>query len=199
MTASAGPALKQLYSEFGDRVDFLIVYVRGAHPGDRYPQPHDLERKLQHAREYRDRDRIPWPVAVDDVEGTLHRALDAKPTAAYVMTADGRIAQRVLWSNDARGVRQALQAVLEGRPFGQRQVKMLAMMGGIGRMEPTLSSAGPTALRDLRREALPVYLLARAASAFRPLPPAGRAAAAAGVLLASAAEAALAVRARLRS
>lgn len=96
MTASAGPALKKLYSEFGDRIDFLTVYVREAHPGDRYPQPHNLERKLQHAREYRDRDGIPWPVAVDDVEGTLHRALDAKPTAAYVMTADGRIAQRVL-------------------------------------------------------------------------------------------------------
>src|ERR671911_2568827 len=186
MTASAGPALKQLHAEFGDRIDFLTLYVREAHPGDRYPQPHDIERKLQHAREYRDRDGIPWPVAVDDLEGTLHRALDAKPTAAYVMTADGRIAQRVLWSNDARGVREALQAVLAGRPFGQRESKMLAMMGGIGCMEPTLASAGPTALRDLRREVPPVYLLARTASAFRPLPPAGRAAAAVGILLASA-------------
>lgn len=89
--------------------------------------------------------------------------------------------------------------MLDGRPFGQRESKTLAMMGGIGCMEPTLSSSGPTALRDLRREAPPVYLLARMASAFRPLPPAGRAAAAAGVLLASAAAAAFAVRARLRS
>src|ERR671911_1891430 len=142
MTASAGPALKQLYAEFGDRVDFLTVYVREAHPGDRYPQPHDLERKLQHAREYRDRDAIPWPVAVDDVSGTLHRALDAKPNAAYVMTADGRIAQRVLWSNDTRGVRQALEAVMEGRPHSQRESKIAPMLRGVGVFKPTLESAG---------------------------------------------------------
>src|SRR5918995_1582755 len=142
MTASAGPVLKRLHAEFGDRVAFLSVYVREAHPGDRYPQPHDLERKLQHARDYRDRDQIPWPVAVDDLDGTLHRALDGKPNAAYVMTTDGRIAQRVLWSNDAVGVRQALEAVLSRQPFGQREAKAMAMMGGVGCMQPTLERAG---------------------------------------------------------
>jgi len=36
MTKSAGPALNDLYAEFGDRVEFLALYVREAHPGDRY-------------------------------------------------------------------------------------------------------------------------------------------------------------------
>lgn len=195
MTASAGPALKQLHSEFGDRIDFLTVYVREAHPGDRYPQPHDLQRKLQHAREYRDRDAIPWPVAVDDVEGTLHRALDGKPNAANVMSTDGRLAQRVLWSNDTRGVRRALCAVLDGQPHGQRESKILAMMRGVGVMQPTLEAAGPTALQDLRRGAPPVYALAGMAAAFKPLPPLGRSLAAAGTLLASAVAIGFAVRA----
>ncbi len=199
MTASAGPALKQLYSEFGNRIDFLTVYVREAHPGDRYPQPHDLQRKLQHAREYRDRDAIPWPVAVDDVEGTLHRALDAKPNAAYVMTAGGRIAQRVLWSNDTRGVRQALRAALEGQPDGQRESKVTAMLRGVGVMKPTLEGAGVTALQDLRREVPPIYVLASLASAFKPLPPLGRTLAATGTLLAAAAAIGFAVRATARA
>ena len=34
MTASAGPVLKRLYQEFGDRVAFGTLYVREAHPGE---------------------------------------------------------------------------------------------------------------------------------------------------------------------
>lgn len=199
MTASAGPALKQLHAEFDDRVDFLTVYVREAHPGDRYPQPHDPQRKIQHARAYRDRDEIAWPVAVDDIEGTVHRALDGKPNAAYVMSADGQIAQRVLWSNDTAGVRRALHAVLNREPFGQRESKVVAIMRGVGVMHPTLEAAGVTALQDLRHEAPPVYAMARIAAAFKPLPPLGRTMAAAAILLASAAAVTVAVRATGRA
>ena len=34
MTASAVPFLKQLHTEFGDPVDFIVVNVREAHPGE---------------------------------------------------------------------------------------------------------------------------------------------------------------------
>ena len=47
MTASAGSALKQLHEEFGDRVAFVTLYVREAHPGERYPQSQTLEQKLE--------------------------------------------------------------------------------------------------------------------------------------------------------
>lgn len=66
----------------GERVDFATLYVREAHPGDRYPQPEALDRKLEFARELKQRDALPWPVAVDDVDGELHRRLDPKPNAA---------------------------------------------------------------------------------------------------------------------
>lgn len=52
MTASAGPALKRMHEEFGDRVGFVTLYVREAHPGERYPQPETFEQKLEHARAY---------------------------------------------------------------------------------------------------------------------------------------------------
>lgn len=66
MTASAGPALLRLHREFADRIGFVTLYVREAHPGDRYPQPTTFEQKLPYARDYQARDAIPWPVAVDD-------------------------------------------------------------------------------------------------------------------------------------
>lgn len=53
-----GPALRELHEEFGDRVRFVTVYVREAHPGERYPQPEERDRKLRHARDYRERYHI---------------------------------------------------------------------------------------------------------------------------------------------
>src|SRR5918994_2198934 len=161
MTASAGPALKRLYEEFGDQIGFLTLYVREAHPGDRYAQPQTVDEKLRLAREYRNRDSIPWPVVVDDIDGTLHRALDAKPNAAYLVDIDGHIAQRVLWSNDERGLRRAILALLEHREPGQHESRLIPTLAGLGCMYPVLEGAGQKALDDLKREVPPVYLMAR--------------------------------------
>src|SRR5918994_5949711 len=114
MTASAGPVLKQLYGEFRNRVKFLTLYVREAHPGERYRQPSTFEQKREHARAYKSRDEIPWPIAVDDVDGSLHRRLDPKPNAVYIIDSNGVVAFRALWSNDERPVRDALKSLTAG-------------------------------------------------------------------------------------
>lgn len=112
LTAEAKPVLKELYHRFGGRIEFVTVYVREANPSDRYPHPKDLAQKIRHARAYRERDDIPWTVAVDDSGGRLHRLLDGKPNAAYIMALDGTVAARFLRSNDERGLAKALQSVL---------------------------------------------------------------------------------------
>lgn len=134
MTASAGPALKRLHEDFGDRVAFVSLYVREAHPGDRYPQPESFEQKMEHARAYRERDGLPWPVAVDDVDGSLHRALDPKPSSVYLMDREGRVAFRALWSNDEATVRDGLQAVVDGRTpeRPERLNRVAPMTRGLG-------------------------------------------------------------------
>jgi hypothetical protein len=176
MTASAGPALQEMYDEFRDRVQFLTLYVREAHPGDRYVQPRDMHTKLVQARAYAERDDIRWPVAVDDVDGTLHRQLDDKPDAAYLVGVDGRVMFRALWANDPGPLREALRAVSAGarRPLGQSEAKAAALLRGTGTMWATLRAAGPVALRDVARQAPPMWLSARLADAFRPLPPLAR-------------------------
>lgn len=185
MTASAGPALKEFYRAYGHRVAFLTVYVREAHPGERYPQPETFETKLAHARAYKNRDRIPWSVAVDDVDGAFHQVVDPKPNAAYFVDEDGRIVFRTLWSNDERGLRQGFHALVSadaasGR--GQREAKILPMMRGMGKMDEILGSAGAVARQDFRRAMPPVYAMAKIAGLFRPLPPLARAVAAVGIV-----------------
>jgi hypothetical protein len=176
MTASAGPALKRLHEEFGDRVAFVTLYVREAHPGERYPQPETFEQKLEHARTYKERDGIPWPVAVDDVEGDLHRALDPKPNAAYLMDTEGNVAFRSLWANDERVLRHGLEAIVSRQesPIGESQPRVAPMLKGLGKQYDLLSFAGEQAKRDFLREVPPMYVMARLAALFRPLPPLGR-------------------------
>lgn len=183
MTASAGPALKQLYLEYGDRVAFVTLYVREAHPGERYPQPDSFEEKLHHARAYQQRDGIPWPVAVDDIEGNLHRTLDPKPNAAYVMDRDGNVAFRALWSNDETALREGLAAIVatRQRPIGESRAKMVPMLAGMGKMYEVLNFAGEQAKQDVFREVPPLYGMAWLASCFRPLSPFGRGVAATAV------------------
>ncbi len=176
MTASAGPALKELYAEFSDRVAFVTLYVREAHPGERYAQATTFEQKLAQAQAYRDRDRIPWPVAVDTLDGHLHQQLDPKPNAAYLMDTHGNVAFRVLWSNDSHILRDALQAIVTNQavPIGERESHVVPMLKGMGMMHDILSMAGQQAKQDVLRQAPPMYLLARLTALFRPLPPFGR-------------------------
>jgi hypothetical protein len=185
MTASAAPALKHLHREFADRVAFLTVYVREAHPGSRYPQPATLDEKLAHAQAYVRRDRIPWTVAVDDVEGSFHRSLDPKPNTAYFVGGDGRIVFRALWSNDETGLRRGFDDLLSPFPHFQsdeHERDTVAKLRGLGMMDEVLAAAGDEAQRDFRRAMPVVHALAKLARLFRPLPPLGRSIAAIATL-----------------
>ena len=198
MTESAGPALKRLYEDFRDRVNFVTLYVREAHPGDRFPQPDTFERKMAHARAYQERDRIPWTIAVDDVEGTLHRALDPKPHSAYLVDANGTVVGRLLWANDFARLRAALETLAAGRRLGDVENKLVPMVRGLGMIDEALSNAGGYARTDFRREVPPMYAMARLAALFRPLPPLGRGVAAVATSLAAVALVVLAVRSVVR-
>lgn len=200
MTASAGPALRDLHARYGDRVAFMTLYVREAHPGERYPQPDTMARKRGHAADYRERDGVEWAIALDDLEGTLHRQLDPRPHAAYLMAPDGTVAYRLLWANDVDKLEAAIGALLSEHalPLGQAESRLLPLTKGMGRMYDVLDAAGEAAKSDARRELPPMYGLARVASLFRPLPPLGRGIAAVGVGLAGAVGVALLARRALR-
>ena len=71
-----------------------MLNVREAHPGENYPQAGTMEDKMDHARTLKDFYQLPWTVAVDDLEGTLNIAMDAKPNSAYLMDRDGTIVFR---------------------------------------------------------------------------------------------------------
>lgn len=173
MTASAATPLIRLHRRVGETVRFVLVQAREAHPGAHLPQPSSVEAKSAHARRLREALGVDFTVAIDDLDGQLHTALDVKPNAAYLIGTDGTILFRSLWASDERGLHQALGAVSQGRaPVRVESRRMLGpMLGAIGHIDPVMRSAGPGATRDLARSAPPMLLAARLASLFRGRPP----------------------------
>lgn len=84
VTDNAAPRVERAAPAFGDRVRFVMVNVREALPGNAFPQPKTLDSKMAHAQLMRALYGFAFEVAVDDLDGTLHRALSPKPNSNQV-------------------------------------------------------------------------------------------------------------------
>jgi thiol-disulfide isomerase/thioredoxin len=183
VTESAGPVLRRLHAEYGDKVRFVLVNTREAHPGDLFGQPQTPQEKWAHAAELRRHHDIPFEVAVDDIDGTLHRALTPKPNSAYLLDPAGTIRYRAHWANDERGLRSALSACIQGRtPVRDRSRAMVRpLLRATGHLPAVVRFAGPRVERDVWIAATPLAVLARLSRLFRWLPEDRRGAAAAAL------------------
>ncbi len=172
VTDSAAPGLKELYARFGDRVRFVMVDVREAHPGKEVPQPRTLDEKMAHAELLRDLHGFEFEVAVDDIDGTLHRALSPKPNSAYVLGKDRTILFRAQWANDTKALAAALDAVAAGESPSRSQSGGVVrpILRQFGHMAPVLDRAGGGAWRDMWRVAPPMAATAFALKALRVRP-----------------------------
>lgn len=172
VTDNAGPGLNELSLRFGDRVRFVMVNVREAHPGKAFPQPTTLDAKMAHAERLRDLHGFAFEVAVDDVDGTLHRALSPKPNSAYVLGADRTILFRAQWANDTKALAAALDAVVAGEsPRRSRSGGVLKpMLRMLRNVAPVLDRAGRGAWADMWRVAPPLAAIAFAFKALHVRP-----------------------------
>ena len=169
VTENAAPGLNELHERFGDRVRFVMVDVREAHPGKAVPQPKFFDEKMAHAQLLRDIHGFKFEVAVDDMDGTLHRALSPKPNSAYVLGKDGTILFRAQWANDTDALAAALDAIAAGNAPRRSQ------SGGVVRpifrqlrdMAPVFDRAGAGAWSDMWRVAPPMAGMAFALKSLR--------------------------------
>jgi len=173
MTASSAPSVQKLYEEFGDRVDFVMLYVREAHPGENFGQTETIEDKIESARALQKFYGIDWTVAADTVDGDLHRALDPKPNAAYLVNRDGEIVFRSLWAADYGALRDALDDAASGRALLNTQSNKLLgpVIRAMGVVREVMERGGPQSVRDLWIAGFPMALAGRIATLFKPLGP----------------------------
>ena len=172
MTASSVPSLNRLLQDFGDAFDVVLLYVREAHPGELLRQPQSLAEKLEHATSFKDELAVRARVVVDDIDGTLHRLLDAKPNAAFIFDATGRLVFRSLWASDEGGLRTALTSLRDATQLRASQSTRMVqpMLRALGSVSETLTRAGASAHRDLLLAAAPMEIGGLMAGRLKPLP-----------------------------
>ncbi len=100
------PDMKDIAAEFSD-VDFLLVYVREAHPGERLDQHQNMDDKIAAAKLVAPRYGEHRRVLVDTLDGDFHRAYGAMPNVLYIIRPDGTVHYRCNWATPDM-VRKAL-------------------------------------------------------------------------------------------
>jgi thiol-disulfide isomerase/thioredoxin len=173
MTASSAPSVQKLYEEFGERVDFIMMYVREAHPGENYPQAETMDDKISAAKALQKFYGIDWTVVADTLDGKLHRALDPKPNAAYLVSSIGEILFRSLWAADYGALQLALEDAADGKALRRTQSTRLfgPVVRAMGMVREVMRRGGPQAERDVWRAAFPMALAGLVATGFGPLSP----------------------------
>jgi peroxiredoxin len=113
-TAASLPGLNDLYQDRGDDEEFLFVYTREAHPGERLPSHETYEDKMNAAALLRDSEEIDIPIVVDEVNGKIHRKYGKLPNPTFIVDKSGRIAFRSLSTRPAV-IAEALDELLRAQ------------------------------------------------------------------------------------
>ncbi|MGZ8512991.1 MAG: peroxiredoxin family protein [Candidatus Limnocylindria bacterium] len=114
--------MSELHGLYGERVRFVEVLVRQAHPGEKHGAYRSYGDKLDDARAYEREEAIPWPVLVDDAAGSVQRAYGGLAAAVYLIDREGIVAFGGAWGQ-APALRHAIDDLLArggaGAPAGK--------------------------------------------------------------------------------
>ena len=110
-------SMKKLVRDFPD-VQFLVLYVREAHPGENRGAHTSNEEKQKRAKECKATYKDPRKVLVDDVSGAAHTTYGLFPNSVYVIEKDGTIFWRAKW-NHPKELRKNLKRLLSGKSPAQ--------------------------------------------------------------------------------
>lgn len=116
--------------------------IRQAHPGPGAEPYRDLAQKHDDARRFKDDEHIPYPVLVDDLEGTTHQAYGGLADPTYLIDAEGRVAFYNMWTH-APTLHEALEELFA-------QEKRGVVKGGTDRI-PHMAAVFADGWRGLRR------------------------------------------------
>ncbi len=114
-TSAIGP-YGELSDRFGGDLAVALIDIREAHPGARRPQPHDMQAKIANARELLHDNDLRFPVLIDDMQGTVHRAMDTFANSAYLIDGEGKVVFRSLFASDTATLVPAIEALMAGQP-----------------------------------------------------------------------------------
>ena len=140
-------------------VEFLTVYTRETHPGEKVGRHRTYGEKVAHARRFKEEDGVKVRVLVDGLDGRIHRRYGILPNMVYIVNRDGRIAYKATWT-DVEEVESVLANLLLWEREGFTPLDSVALVEKyhfihdreVGEHRRVYERAGPKAVEDLRRE-----------------------------------------------
>ena len=100
------PGMKELRAQHPD-VEFILAYVREAHPGERLHQHQTFDEKMTAAKTLAQKYDEDRPILVDQLSGKFHITYGAMPNIIYVINPQGIVHYRCNWAT-ADGLAEAL-------------------------------------------------------------------------------------------
>ena len=158
VTATNLPELNHLWEYFQWRgVQFLLIYVREPHPGEKYPHHSSMEQKMAAARELQQIEEVRFPVLVDELDGRVHRAYGARPNPIFVVSREGRLVYRAGHA-EAGPLREYLEHLLlwdqvkaQNLPTHNMYVEQIRFIIPDGPLhKKVVQRAGPKAVREMQ-------------------------------------------------
>lgn len=104
-----------LWEEFRDQgFEFLFVYTKEAHPGERWPAHRSFQQKLDQALAYQHRIGCKREILVDSLDGYAHQLYGLRPDMTWILDRDGIVLFKSFWSRPDL-TRDVIQDILRAR------------------------------------------------------------------------------------
>lgn len=134
--------IKMLIPKYPD-VEFLVVYVREAHPGSRTGPHESMEKKIALAERTKNEYGDIRPVLVDNLAGDMHQAYGSFPNMVYIVNPEGQVVYRCDWS-----YAHLIERVLKDRPNLNHRERKRIITAVPWIMIPVILKGGWDALMD---------------------------------------------------
>ena len=141
--------MEAIEKEYPD-AEFLLIYVREAHPGERLGPHQSMQEKLAAARLLKPRYGENRRILVDNLGGDFHRAYGSMPNVIYVVRPDGTIHYRANWATP-QGVRDSLNDRENFHRLENADMKSIQASRAKYNMLRTMWTGGFVALYDFMR------------------------------------------------
>ncbi len=105
--------MEQLAKDYADRVHFLFIYTREAHPGELIPHHTSFEQKVRQGQMLRDRG-MNRQMIIDNLNGDVHRLYSGLSNMSWIIDHTGRVAYKASWT-DSADIRMALEETVTMR------------------------------------------------------------------------------------
>lgn len=132
--------MNALAEEFPN-IQFLVIYIREAHPGKNISAHKQFSQKAKTAKQLQNKEPENRTILIDNLEGGLHEKLGLLPNMAFVIGEDRTVKYRADWNIPTR-IHDVLKALEEGKPFSNEpadftpvapyySLRVLARAGGL--------------------------------------------------------------------